>query len=144
MRFLKTLLVALTLWRSAQAKQKCRTKFQDFKCDLEFCSSRCLARPKCVASCMQGKGYDCEDCYGIVAQCTAKSCWRQCVTGCNEKCAACSRQKCSPALADCLGVPLRKIPGGCCADDDESDEESKQKARAFWRRIGTRKHEVLG
>eukprot|EP00968_Pinguiococcus_pyrenoidosus_P029419 scaffold8556_cov286-Pinguiococcus_pyrenoidosus.AAC.13 len=55
---------------------QCRTKFQDFKCDLEFCSSRCLARPKCVASCMQGKGYDCEDCYGIVAQCTAKSCWR--------------------------------------------------------------------
>lgn len=99
------------------AAGRCALRLDSFKCDLDSCSVRCLGREQCTNGCMAKKGYDCAACYGAVTACTNRNCLRLCLHGCNEACARCSEDKCSPQLASCLGVSLSRIPKGCCGAD---------------------------
>jgi len=87
-------------------------------CDQEQCGVQCLGNAACVASCMRARNPTYDDCgvncAAAAAGCGLSQCFGSCLTGCNDRCVACTAPACGPSYASCLGVDLGAQPTTCC------------------------------
>ena len=87
-------------------------------CDQEQCGVQCLGNAACVANCMRARNPTYDDCgvncAAAAAGCGLSQCFGSCLTGCNDRCVACTAPACGPSYASCLGVDLGAQPTTCC------------------------------
>jgi len=79
----------------------------DFDSVMKECSTPCMGKSGCVATCIQRREKytdACVRCMGDLAGCTAANCMFQCMSGAGPSCVQCAKSSCKPAFKLCSGL----------------------------------------